>query len=577
MNKKVFLGFFICLTLLNLNSTRKHIPTKRKLDLGLVKTKNIAPQEKKSTTSNTDPKFNPEFKPVMIIELFSNGAASPTNKIKQRKLDTFYSDNDELLATGMRQHFNLGQAITTKYNGLFLETDSQYRHKYKMVSIEKHKSIESAYSHLLGMYGSTKSPTLNQKHIKDSMFKPVFKPQTVKKTRGQRLKKKSKSRQLAVALADVFAIDSTYKPFKVETKNLNHDHLLFGDMSASCPNLHPLQITMSFDAKNQIQNDILELTKRQKHNSYGPNDIFQLKQFTVEDQINLYDSFRSYLYYHGKLPYLQDEIAYKELEMIHSVIKYSMFKDMEINKFFTSQISEFVNKAIEKKISAISSKNQEDTEHNLNYIGLSGSDFNIAAFLINLNKTSLQCQMNRYNLFKKMQKVKNPGPGWSEDQSFDNIYSENPDDANACLDAPKFGDNLIWELSTLKNKKDYYVRLLYNGKDLNVCKTDSGYCRLEDYMRINKYHFINDSNTNYDICGFNKDFTWANDIFYGLLVLCLFLLISLVCLYSYYKSLVGLTMEIFAVKPEIQLEDLEARVNELEEKYLQETENGSVI
>merc|ERR1712196_284546 len=168
MKKRTTLKIIVCLTILNYIYT--YVKTKKRLEFNVPLDK--GPNKMKDVTkekSNMQKNKNPDSEPVMIIELFSNGASTPSYKIKRKKLGDFYNNPEDLLTTGMRQHFNLGQHIATKYPNLFSEVDSQYRHKYEMISIEKYKNIESAYSHLLGIYGLTKSPTINTKFMKKSM------------------------------------------------------------------------------------------------------------------------------------------------------------------------------------------------------------------------------------------------------------------------------------------------------------------------------------------------------------------------------------------------------------------------
>jgi hypothetical protein len=61
----------------------------------------------------------------------------------------------------MRQHFTLGQAMAAKYPKIFKDHKASYSNTYHMFAATMNKSIESAQSHLHGIYGTLPSPKID--------------------------------------------------------------------------------------------------------------------------------------------------------------------------------------------------------------------------------------------------------------------------------------------------------------------------------------------------------------------------------------------------------------------------------
>lgn len=104
----------------------------------------------------------------------------------------------------MRQHFNLGQAMAAKYPMIFNDHKASYSNTYHMFAATMNKSIESAQSHLHGIYGTLPSPKIDFTDSGQYTTTP-YENSTSKNP------KKAAERP---ARSD-FAIDSVFKPVHV--------------------------------------------------------------------------------------------------------------------------------------------------------------------------------------------------------------------------------------------------------------------------------------------------------------------------------------------------------------------------
>ena len=162
---------------------------------------------------------------------------------------------------------------------------------------------------------------------------------------------------------------------------------------------------------------------------------------------------------------------------------YSIFADVEGSKFLTTGIAEFTKERLSK---AIESKKQNENYHK--YIALSAHDTTLTPFLVNLGQANYSCWQKKYEEFKNPPAINIMG-------------SEN------CWEFPDVTSNILWELSHNKDKNEYYVRVLYNGKPFDLkCKNKeklpAGYCDFSTWKEANKNYFILDGD--FESCNFES-------------------------------------------------------------------------
>jgi hypothetical protein len=128
----------------------------------------------------------------------------------------------------MRQHFTLGQAMAAKYPKIFNDHKTSYSNTYHIFAATMNKSIESAQSHLHGIYGTLLSPKIDFADS-DRYTKTPYENSTAKNP-----KKAAES-----PASSAFAIDSVFKPVHVTSLNPESDQMFFADIKKSCAFLEP--------------------------------------------------------------------------------------------------------------------------------------------------------------------------------------------------------------------------------------------------------------------------------------------------------------------------------------------------
>lgn len=155
----------------------------------------------------------------MIAELFRHGARWTLYDIfKESDVE---KNNGMLSPTGMRQHYNLGKAVRKNYPYLF---DQNYNHKQiTMTSTHVPRTVESAQSHLLGMYDMGTGFNLTTTSA-DFLTPPFAKNQS-----NVKLEKDLP-----------FALPQGYRPIPIFARSTDEDRTFMNDLETVCPNAHKL-------------------------------------------------------------------------------------------------------------------------------------------------------------------------------------------------------------------------------------------------------------------------------------------------------------------------------------------------
>lgn len=166
-------------------------------------------------------------------------------------------------------------------------------------------------------------------------------------------------------------------------------------------------------------------------------------------------------------------------------VKYTNHK---YSKMFTTPITQKVTDIMDTIV-------DNNRTGDVQYLGLSGESFNIAAFLGNLNFTRPSCLLKR---------DKNSVSG---------------DDSAACLETEPYSNNLIFELASDKETEEYFVKMLYNGiildlaaggnktVDLNGEEVEKGYISFKDFKTLASKKLITDEYHSLCLSG-NKNGVW---------------------------------------------------------------------
>ena len=107
----------------------------------------------------------------MVIEIFGSGSTTPSHTpFGNEEWWTSQGQKDTLTAAGERQQYLLGKAIRTLYPDLFTNDFKEfYNTQFRMFSIHKDKSVQSAQAHLLGLLGNDNGQIINKDSLIEKM------------------------------------------------------------------------------------------------------------------------------------------------------------------------------------------------------------------------------------------------------------------------------------------------------------------------------------------------------------------------------------------------------------------------
>jgi hypothetical protein len=165
-------------------------------------------------------------KVLFIAELFRHGARYPTRNIFNDPVIT--ANIGELSATGMRQQYLLGKAVKATYPEVFSKV---YNHtEIEFMSSHVARTVESAVSHLLGMY-DLKSGAELQTNDPKFIEPPYLQNLPNKDIDGISIK--SIIRRM-IHDKD-YALSQGYRTIPVFTEPLFNDTIFFHEFQSLCP------------------------------------------------------------------------------------------------------------------------------------------------------------------------------------------------------------------------------------------------------------------------------------------------------------------------------------------------------
>jgi hypothetical protein len=165
-------------------------------------------------------------KVLFIAELFRHGARYPTRNIFNDPVIT--ANMGELSATGMRQQYLLGKAVKATYPEVFSKVYNHTEIEFKSSHVGR--TVESAVSHLLGMYdlrSGAELKTNDPKYIEPPYLQNL--PNNV--IDGIGIKE-----IIRILLHDNdYALSQGYRPIPIFTEPLVNDTIFFHDLQSLCP------------------------------------------------------------------------------------------------------------------------------------------------------------------------------------------------------------------------------------------------------------------------------------------------------------------------------------------------------
>jgi hypothetical protein len=192
-------------------------------------------------------------KVLFIAELFRHGARYPTKNIFEDPLIT--ANMGELSATGMRQQYLLGKAVKATYPEVFSKV---YNHtEIEFMSSHVARTVESAVSHLLGMYDLRSGAEL-QTNDPRYVEPPYLRNFPIQDIDGISIK----SIIRRMMHEKDYALSQGYRSIPVFTEPLVNDTIFFHEFQSLCPvaeaisiaqhgNIFSLITKSRFDAKTK--------------------------------------------------------------------------------------------------------------------------------------------------------------------------------------------------------------------------------------------------------------------------------------------------------------------------------------
>ena len=234
-------------------------------------------------------------------------------------------------------------------------------------------------------------------------------------------------------LAGDDALPYGQKPFYMKMESKSEDFLFLPDIVQGCPKLAG---TIQKSQKGYHTNlrsymlrvgDYLKQIKVDIHKTYGHFE------WSPEKISEIFEAIRAEYYYTGKLRSGFTLEAYRKLSLLHAmtmISKYLTYSSLRV--IHTHHLAEKINNELQNKATQPNYKKK--------LVLLSGEERNMLAMLNLLRGSNYGCYASRL--------LKDLGEG-------------------TCLNPPEPGSSLIIEL--LRNKKDYSVRILYNGSLIQAC------------------------------------------------------------------------------------------------------------
>lgn len=350
-----------------------------------------------------------------------------------------------LTANGMRMHFLLGSQLRKNYPSLFSQPFTNF--DVDLFSSSGMRTISSLQSHLLGMFPLGVGEELTV----DSASKFTLPP--FKGTQS--------------ALTNTSALPRAYRPLPYQIQPINQDYLFMPNMYVYCDKAKAqikVQMASNYAKYQPLFSD---LSKQVAAAGFDSKKYVGTAEWSVNDVAQVYDEFKSYKNYYGKLPdNVTDELMQK-LYLAANVNFPLLYPDESVMRLIADGMGRNIVQGMEDFISGKFKRKVRV---------FSGHDSGVYSHYLLYNLTDLQCNLD---MFTKGQT------------------------SRPCEPIPEFASSFIYELTQKTGTQDYYVKVLLNGKPLAICDQNEQqyYCKFDLFKKTvgDKLYFNSGSLDSY--CG----------------------------------------------------------------------------
>jgi hypothetical protein len=380
----------------------------------------------------------------LVIEFIRHGARGPSDSTWNPEKWGNGFDIHQLTEVGMRQTYILGREMRNRY----IERENLLSKKYNNTelyvrSTSSSRALQSASSHLYGLYPLGTGLEIDQNYPLDIAVPPY------------------QNLTLDIPNMGYDALPRKFQPIEIHSLDQEKDMLL--NYANLCPTY---QILKNQQEKKQLFQDLnVEFKETLEHmqeifktTDSSPWNITKVSRFVT----NIYAD----IYKNNPLPEGLTSDIWRNMTVIKDLERQYVELGSDLQrKFMGTPLFKEIQKYFLDKI------NNPDSD--LKYVFFSGHYLTLTPLMVGLNITNLECLINKFHGL--------------------------PDDHLNCENGyPIYASQILIELHSRvmeTGMKKHFVKVIYNGKEMNLCEKGKIECEFEEYNnRIQKEIIVNDFN-----------------------------------------------------------------------------------
>lgn len=390
------------------------------------------------------------WKTKFVVEIITEGVKTP----KSNPFNiTAFNDlgPDQLLPNGERMHYLLGNQIQVLYSDIL--NDKTSRKNLLLYSSSLQTAQQSAVAHMMGIFPKNE-------HDKVVEGFEILKDPPYANINVDRLDSKS-------------ALPHKQKPFNFQVESEENDFFFLPKVEDLCPKFASFlkklfsRLFKGLRAKD-LEYIVLLLRKSLRHIKFFGKEIQEINENHLS---SIYASAMANYYYTGKYLHRFNDNSLDILNLAEGMrlMGKKLKVENEVKIFNHHKLREVIHQFdIVKNIS----------NYNKKFMLMSTDSLNMLAMLKAFNKTSYQCLRTRL-------KLKN--------------LTESP----GCFFLPKPASSMVIELLFHSKRREYYVRMTYNGVKLKICNGGKNSdCPYKQWRKEMKSYYMADNY--FDLCGNDK-------------------------------------------------------------------------
>ena len=364
-----------------------------------------------------------DYEVVHLTEFCRHGARTSGKDMFQLKINAVYG-NSALTGNGLRQHYIVGLQIRKSYPELFETYDPD---KIDILCSYEPRTIQSAMAQATGLFPLGLGFNISLDHKSDLLNPPLD--------------------GIEASFTNESALPKAYRPFKYQMISPELDFMFLHNLSMVCPEANNEYQRYQKAIMRKFDGHVADLSEQLTESGFDPKKLKNKDQWDFIGISELYDEFRSYENYYGKIYHkipadLHEKVI--RLGVLRLAIKYSSTK---LAMLSSDGVAKDMIEAMDEVV-----KGRSDKVFRM----YSGHDNTLYVQMLGFNLTDFDC-------IKDWALMKIP--------------------KRSCLTPPYFAGTLMYELAT----KDgiFYARGLLNGKSFKICEIEHGdhYCKYELFKK----------------------------------------------------------------------------------------------